>query len=161
MALTPDDLAAQLRTMREELADEIRAMTPKERRDLRNRTKSSRELVLKAITAIDQSEIVRTAVKKDKEAVHQLLAIDARWFQLERELAAFLNEVSSARLARHRELDVLATQTFALVKQLIRGPGNEHLIPIYEDMRHIRREERRKKGRKTSPDAEETATASE
>jgi hypothetical protein len=44
--LTPGDAVAQLRAMREELADEIGAMTPKERRDLRNRTKSSSELIL-------------------------------------------------------------------------------------------------------------------
>lgn len=147
MTLTPDDAAAQLRAMREELAEQIRAMTPKERRVLRNRTKSSRDLILQAVTAIDTSAAVSTAVKKDKESVLQLLAMDGRWFQLERELAAFLNEVSSARLARHRELDVLATQTFGLVKQLIRVPGNEDLIPIYHDMRLTRREDRRKKRR--------------
>jgi hypothetical protein len=92
-------------------------------------------------------------VRKDKEAMLQLLAVDGRWFELESELRAFLNEVSSARLARHRELDVIATQTFALVKQLIRAPGNEDLVPIYEDMRHVRREERRKK-RVAKPQAE-------
>ncbi|HEX3108544.1 MAG TPA: hypothetical protein VHU41_05585, partial [Thermoanaerobaculia bacterium] len=59
----------------------------------------------------------------------------------------------SARLARHRELDLIATQTFALVKQLIRIPGNENLIPVYQDMRNIRREERRKK-RDTKPPEE-------
>lgn len=145
MKLTPDDAITQLRGMREQLADEIGAMTAKERRVLRNRTKSSRELILKAVTAIDLSDLIRTAVKKDKEAVLQLLEIDGRWFNLERELAALLNEVSSARLARHRDLDLIATQTFALAKQLIRVPGNENLIPVYEDMRNIRREERRKK----------------
>ena len=154
MKLTPEAAVAQLSAMREELADEIGAMTSKERRDLRNRTKSSRELILKAVTAIDMSETISTAVRKDKEQVLQLLAIDGRWRQLESELSAFLNEVSSARLARQRELDLIATRTFGLVKQLVRAPGNENLVPIYEDMRNIRREERRKKRVAKPPSAE-------
>jgi len=145
MKLTPDDAVAQLRAMREQLADEIGAMTPKERRALRNRTKSSDELIQKSVTAIGMSETISNAVRKDSEQMFQLLAIDREWRQLESELSAFLNEVSSARLARHRALDLIATQTFGLVKQLIRVPGHENLIPVYEDMRNIRREERRKK----------------
>ncbi len=145
MKLTPDAAVAQLSAMRQDLADEIGAMTSKQRRDLRNRTKSSEELILKSVTAIGMSETISMAVRKDKEQMLQLLAIDGKWRELESALNAFLNEVSSARLARHRELDLIATQTFALVKQLIRAPGNENLVQIYEDMRNIRREERRKK----------------
>ena len=160
MNLTPDAALAQVRAIREELADEIGAMTAKERRVLRNRTKSSDELIQKSVTAIGLSEMISKAVRKDTEQMFQLLAIDGKWRQLESELAAFLNEVSSARLARHRELDLIATQTFALVKQLIRVPGNENLIQVYEDMRNIRREERRKKRRGVSPDAEEPTPSS-
>jgi hypothetical protein len=160
MKLTPDAALAQLRAIREELADEIGAMTAKERRVLRNRTKSSDELIQKSVTAIGLSEMISKAVRKDTEQMFQLLAIDGKWRQLESELSAFLNEVSSARLARHRELDLIATQTFALVKQLIRVPGNENLIQVYEDMRNIRREERRKKRRAASPDGEEPSPSS-
>ena len=152
--LTPDTAVAQLRVMRTELADEISAKTPKERRDLRNRTKSSDELILKSVTAIDKSETIAAAVRKDKEAMLQLLAIDGRWLNLEIELRAFLNEVSSARLARRRQLDLIATQTFALAKQLIRAPGNEELIPVFQEMQQIRREERRKKRRPAEDPAE-------
>jgi len=160
MKLTPDAALAQLRAMREQLADEIGAMTPKERRVLRNRTKSSDELIQKSVTAIGMSEMISKAVRKDDEQMFQLLAIDGKWRQLESELSAFLNEVSSARLARHRELDLIATQTFALVKQLIRAPGHENLVQVYEDMRHIRREERRKK-RRAKPDTEAGAATAE
>jgi hypothetical protein len=157
MKLSPDVVAAQIRAMREELADEISAMTAKERRDLRNRSKSSPDLIRQAISAIGKSDMIASAVKKDSEAMHQMLSADRQWASLQGELRAFLNEVSSARLARRRQLDVIATQTFALAKQLIRAPGNEDLIPIYEDMRHTRHEERRKKRRTpkaTEPPAE-------
>lgn len=153
MKRTPTATVHELRAMRDELADEIRAMTPKERRDLRNRTKSSEELIRKSVTAIDVSETISKAVRKDKEQMLQLLAVDGQWKQLEDELRAFLNEVSSARLARHRELDLIATQVFGLAKQLVRAPGNEDLVPIYQDMRHIRREERRKKGKPKKEEA--------
>ena len=147
MKLTPEVVVAQLRAMREELAGEIAAMSPKERRNLRNRSKSSPELILQSVAAIDTSPTIAAAVRKDKDAVLQMLAIDRLWASLEIELRAFLNEVSSARLARRRQLDVLATQTFGMVKQLVRAPGNENLMSIYEDMRLTRREERRKKRR--------------
>src|ERR1051326_7584802 len=130
MKLTPKAAFEQLRAMRIALADEISAMTPKQRRDLRNRTKSSQELILHSVTAIDQSETVAKAVRNDKEGVLQMLAVDSLWATLEDELRVFLNEVSSARLAPRRQLDLIATQTFAVVKQLIRAPGNEALVSI-------------------------------
>lgn len=145
MKRTPEEVVEQLRALREDIADEIRAMNAQQRRDLRNRTKSSPELISTATSAVGMSDTIAAAVGKNVGQVQDLMMADKRWGLLEGELRGFLNEVSSARLARRHQLDLIATQTFAVTKQLIRSPENRHLIPIFEEMQAIRKNDRRKK----------------
>lgn len=153
MAITPDQIVDQIHALRDELADEIRGMSAQQRRDLRNRTKSSPELISASVAAINMSESIAAAVGKSSKQVQGLLIADTQWGRLEGELRAFLNEVSSAGLARRHQLDVIATQTFAVTKQLIRSPENQDLIPIFEEMQEIRKKDRRKK-RVAKPESE-------
>jgi hypothetical protein len=153
MKRSPQEIANEITAMRAELADEIRAMSAQERRDLRNRTKSSRELIARSVGAIDQSATIAALVGKTKQEVLDLMMANSRWGVLEAELRTFLNEVTSAKLARSYQLDVIATQTFAAAKQLVRSPDNAHLIPAFEEMQAIRQHDRRKK-RRTPADAE-------
>lgn len=122
-------------------------MSAEQRRDLRNRTKSSPELISTSVSAIGMSGTIAAAVGKSSQEVQDLMAAGARWSLLEGELRKFLNEVSSAGLARRHQLDLIATQTFAVTKQLIRSPENQDLIPIFEEMQAIRKTDRRKKRR--------------
>ena len=151
MGRTPEQVLAQVTALREELAEEIRAMSAQQRRDLRNRTKSSPELISASIAAIGMSDIVAAAVGKNSQQVQDVINADKRWALLEGELRTFLNEVSSARLARHHQLDLIATQTFAVTKQLVRSPDNRDLIPIFEEMQAIRKQDRRKKRKSEEP----------
>jgi hypothetical protein len=82
---------------------------------------------------------------------------NSRWGLLEGQLRTFLNEVTSARLARSQQLDQIARQTFGLMKQLVLSPGNELLIPQFEEMQQLRKIERRKKRRRTATDPEAPA----
>lgn len=156
MKRTPEEVFHELRALRADLADEIRAMSADQRRDLRNRTKSSPELIISAVGAVGMSDTIAAAVGKSRQQVQGIMAADDRWSLLEGELRNFLNEVSSARLARRHQLDLIATQTFAVTKQLIRSPENQHLIPIFEEMQAIRKNQRRKK-RRTTTDPEAPA----
>src|SRR5206468_1813365 len=159
MKRTPEEVIDQLRALRADLAEEIRAMSAEQRRDLRNRTKSSRELISASASAIGMSDGIAAAVGKTREQVQDLMIADKRWSLLEGELRLFLNEVSSAGLARRHQLDLLATQTFAVTKQLVRSSEHQDLVPIFEEMETIRKNDRRKKRRATSQDAENAATA--
>ena len=85
------------------------------------------------------SDAIAAAVGRSRQKVQDLMMADKRWAQLEQELRGFLNEVSSAGLARRHLLDLIATQTFAVTKQLVRSPENENLIPIFERMQEIRK----------------------
>ena len=155
MKRTLEEVIEDIRALRAELADEIRAMNAPQRRDLRNRTKSSRELISASVAAIGGSDAVAAAVRQTKESVQGLMVADLRWGQLEQDLRAFLNEVSSAGLARRRQLDLIATQTYAVAKQLIRSPENADLIPLFEEMQEIRKQDRRKKRRTSEEPAVE------
>ncbi|HEX3581959.1 MAG TPA: hypothetical protein VH087_09380 [Thermoanaerobaculia bacterium] len=153
MSRTPEEVVEQLRALRNDLADEIRAMSADQRRDLRNRTKSSPELISASISAIGTSDTIAAAVGRNQQKVQNLMMADIRWALLEQELRGFLNEVSSAGLARRHQLDLIATQTFAVTKQLVRSPENRDLISIFEEMQAIRKHDRRKK-RAPKADAE-------
>lgn len=155
MRNTPEQVVEALRALRADLADEVRAMSAQQRRDLRNRTKSSPELISSSVSAIGMSDTIAAAVGKNSQQVQDLMKADKRWRLLEGELRKFLNEVSSAGLARRHQLDVIATQTFAVTKQLIRSPENQDLIPIFEEMQAIRKQARRTKRKKSEePPAE-------
>src|SRR5205085_1579433 len=156
MKRTPEEVVEALRALRSDLAEEIRAMSAEQRRDLRNRTKSSPELISSSVSAITMSDTIAAAVGKSGQQVQGIMAADSRWSLLEGELRKFLNEVSSAGLARRHQLDLIATQTFAVTKQLIRSPDNQELIPIFEEMQAIRKSQRRKK-RRTTTDPEAPA----
>lgn len=155
MARTPEEVIEQLRALRDDIADEIHSMTAQQRRDLRNRTRSSYELILSSAGAIGMSDTIATAVGKSSAEVQELIMAEKRWRQLEGELLSFWNAVSSAGLARRLQLDQIATQTFAVTKSLIRNPQHENLVSIFEEMQAIRKNERRKKRRKTEEPAPE------
>jgi hypothetical protein len=145
MKRTPNEIAAQIEALRAELADEIRATSAEQRRDLRNRTKSSEELIAKSVSAISQSSTIAALVGKNNDQVKDLILWGSRWATLEMELRTFLNEVLSTKLAHRHTVDLIATQTYAALKQLVRSPENAHLIPIFEEMQAIRKNDRRKK----------------
>lgn len=149
MKMTPDEAAEQIGAIRAALKPEITAMTPRQRRDLRNRTKTSPELIQSSLTAIGMSEKISGGVGKNAVQFKDLMLENSRWGLLEGELRTFLNEVTSARLARSQQLDQIARQTFGLMKQLVLSPGNEELMPQFLAMQQLRKTERRKKRRAT------------
>jgi hypothetical protein len=147
MKMTPDEAAEQIDAIRQALKEKLTAMSPRERRDLRNRTKTSPELIQSSLTAIGMSDKISAGVGKNADQFADLMLENSRWGLLEGQLRTFLNEVTSARLARSQQLDQIARQTFGLMKQLVLTPGNEDLIPQFEAMQQLRKIERRKKRR--------------
>src|SRR6476469_3260340 len=131
MKMTPDEAAEQVAAIRAALKEELTAMSARQRRDLRNRTKTSPELIQSSHAAISMSEKIAVAVGKSAEQFQDLMLANSRWGVLEGEVRTFLNEVTSARLARSQQLDRIARQTFGFLKQLILSPGNEELMPQF------------------------------
>jgi len=153
---TPAEVIQQLRDFRAQIEDDLDPMTPDQRRDLRDRTKHSRETVISAVSAIGMSDNVKGAIGMSSADVQELIILTDRWADVELALKALLNGVSSANLKRRYQLAAIADHAFAVTKQLVRWPENSHLIPIYEEMQRLRKLERQKKRhRKTEEPAAE------
>ena len=145
---TPEDVREQIRAVRSQIEDDVTPMTAAQRRGLRDRTKHSHETIAAATAAIGMSEKVSGAIGLSKEQVDDLIMLVERWKATEGHLRELLNGVSSANLARRRQLALIADHVFAVTKQLVRWPENGHLIPIYEEMQELRKKERKTKRRK-------------
>jgi len=100
--------------------------------------------VVASISAIGASNKVATALGRSAPEVVGIIDAKGRWSAVEDELRGFLNGVSSANLARRHQLDLIATQAFAITKQLARSPENAELVPHLREMQRLRKLERRK-----------------
>ena len=146
---TPEQVVEQLRAVRSQIEDDLSPMTPDQRRDLRDRTKHTRETIVAAISAIGMSERVAGTIGRSAGDVRALIGLTDRWTQVEGDLRGLLNGVSSANLMRRYQLALIADHAFAVTKQLIKWPENADLIPIFEEMKRLRNLERRTKKQKS------------
>ncbi|HEX3110188.1 MAG TPA: hypothetical protein VHU41_13930 [Thermoanaerobaculia bacterium] len=144
---TPEEVAEQLSALRSQIEDDVAAMTPQQRRDLRDRTKHSPETIAAASAAIGMSNNVSAALGMTSEDMRELMMLAIRWEKVEQDLQALYNGVSSANLRRRHRLNLIADHVFAVTKQLVRS-GSEQLVSIYEEMERLRKVERQKKTRK-------------
>lgn len=142
--LTPEELTARLRELREQF-DEMKALSFAQRRDLRNKTKTSEPAIHASISAVGTSDKVAHAVGRSADDVREIISATTRWTAVEGELRAFLNVVSSANLVRRYELALISTQAYSITRQLVRNPENAALVPIFTEMKRLRKLERRRR----------------
>ena len=64
---TPEEVSERLRGIRSEIEDEVKEMTFEQRRDLRNKTKTSREIIIASISAVGMSDKVANALGRSAE----------------------------------------------------------------------------------------------
>jgi len=154
--VAPETVVQKLRAIRAEIEEEVHDLSNDQRRDLRNRTKTSSESIISSINAIGMSDKIAGAVGRPASEVRGILDASRRWTAVEAELRTFLNAVSSANLMRRYQLALIATQTFAITKQLVRDPANEHLIPQFTEMTRLRKLELLKRAAAKKNDEEPT-----
>ncbi len=141
---TPEDVIEQLRAIQSQF-DEIKSLSFAERRDLRNKIKTSEALVQASVSVIGASDNVAHAIGRSAEDVLEIFSDRRRWYSVESELRTFLNGVSSANLIRRYQLELIAGHAYAIAARLALIPENAALIPFVEEMRRLRKLERRKK----------------
>ena len=141
---TPEDVIAQLQAIRSEL-DEIKALSFAERRNLRNKIKTSEATLQASVSIIGASDRVAHAIGRSAEDVLEIFSDRRRWSSVEGELRTLLNEVSSANLVRRYQLELIAGHAYAIAARLALDPANAALIPFVEEMQRLRKLERRKK----------------
>jgi len=141
---TPEDVIEQLRGIQSEF-DEIKALSFAERRDLRNKIKSSEATLLASVSIIGASDNVAHAIGRSAENVLGIFSDRGRWYAVEGELRTLLNGVSSANLVRRHQLELIAGHAYTIAARLARDPANAILIPLVEEMQRLRKLERRRK----------------
>ncbi|HEV7488281.1 MAG TPA: hypothetical protein VGQ65_21610 [Thermoanaerobaculia bacterium] len=150
---TPEDVVEQLRAILSEL-DEITPLSFAERRDLRNKLKTSEETVQASVSIIAASDKVANAIGWSSEDVLEIFSDRRRWSFVESELRTLLNGVSSANLRRRHQLEMIAGDAYAIAARLARDPANADLIPFVEEMQRLRKlERRRKRSSRRAPEA--------
>lgn len=151
---TPEDVVEQLRAIRSEL-DEIKPLSFAERRNLRNKIKTSEDALQASVSIIGASDKVAHAIGRSAEDVLEIVSDRRRWSFVESELRTLLNGVSSANLVRRYQLELIAGNAYAIAARLARDPANAVLIPFVEEMQRLRKLERRRKpASRTEPEAQ-------
>ena len=151
---TPEDVSEELRAIGLEFDDEIKSLSFAERRDLRNKIKTSEAALQASVSIIGASDKVAHAIDRSAEDVLVIFSDRRRWYSVESELRTLLNGVSSANLVRRHQLELIAGHAYAIAARLARDPANAILIPFVEEMQRLRKLERRRKpASRTEPEA--------
>lgn len=151
---TPEDVVEQLRAILAEL-DEITPLSFAERRDVRNKLKTSEETVQASVSIIASSDKVANAIGWSSDDVLQIFSDRQRWAFVESELRTLLNGVTSANLRRRHQLETIASDAYAIAARLARDPANADLIPFVEEMQRLRKlERRRNRSSRRAPEAQ-------
>jgi hypothetical protein len=141
--LAPEAIVDQLRGIRSQIA-EVTPLNAQQRASVRNRILASNEVMQASINAIGASPIVSNAVGQ-AEDVRGLQEESNRWTAVEDELRGLLSGIAGANLIRRQRLSVIAGQTFAISKQLVRDPANAQLVPHVEEIKRLKSFALRKK----------------
>jgi len=150
---TPEDVTERLRAIQSE-CDEIKSLSFAERRDLRNKIKTSEAALQASVSIIGASDKIANAIGRSADDVREIFSERQRWYAVEGELRTLLNGVSSANLVRRYQLELIAGHAYTIAARLARDPANALLIPFVEEMQRLRKLERRKKpARRTEPEA--------
>jgi len=151
---TPEDVVERLREIPAEFDDEIKSLSFAERRDLRNKIKTSDAALQASVSIIGASDNVAHAIGRSVEDVLEIFSDRRRWYAVESELRTLLNGVSSANLVRRYQLELIAGHAYTIAARLARDPANAILIPLVEEVQRLRKLERRKKPvSRTEPEA--------
>ena len=142
-SLTPEAIVDQLRGIRSQIA-EVTPLNAQQRAFARNRILASNEILQASFNAIGASPIVSNAVGQ-AEDVRGMHEESNRWTAVEDELRGLLNGIAGANLIRRQRLSVIAAQTFAISKQLVKDPANAQLVPHVEEIQRLKSLKRRKK----------------
>jgi len=142
--ITADALIEQLRSLNSQIPV-VAPMTPGERQNVRNRARTSHEVLKASISVIGADGLIPQAIGQQPDAVQELCDEAVRWQRAEDELRAMLNGVAGANLVRHQRLSALAARACGICAQLAKDPEHFGLIPHVEEVKRLRRLERRKK----------------
>jgi hypothetical protein len=162
--VTAEGIIQQLRTVSAQIP-EVSPLTPQQREILRRsiRTSKNGEIVESSISIIGAADLVSLAVGVNADEVHAMRDESGRWTAVEDELRAMLNGVAGANLIRRQKIATIAERAYGVGSQLARDPEHSVLVPHVQEIKRLKKIERRKKPAPTqqtpSPTAPQAAKA--
>lgn len=152
-AATPDAAIEQIRALRATLP-EVAALTPQQRKMLRNSSQTAEPIVQSSLNVIGVSSVVSTAVGQPIENVRKLQQQAILWKAVEAEARSLLAGLVGANALRRDQLALLGIHAYAVAAQAARVPENEVLVSHVEEIRRLKRMARRKKSATPAPEVE-------
>jgi hypothetical protein len=143
-ALSPDEVVAQLRALRQQIG-EVTPLTKQQRTALRGHAALPNDVVQASINTLGASDDMQQVLGQPVDDVRQLAEDANRWIAVEDELRAMLKGVAGANLIRRQRVGLLSVQAYAISQQLVRDPRNANLLPHVEEVKRLRSLSRRKK----------------
>jgi hypothetical protein len=143
--LTPDEVIAQLRSMRSQI-EEVAPLSKEQRKQLKQRLRNQPKSVVEAaINVLGVLDNVSQAIGQPLDEVRQLQDDSIRWEAVADEVRAFLNGIEGANLNRRQQLALIAVQAYAIGTQLAKDPDKVVLVPHVEEVKRLKAVARRKK----------------
>jgi hypothetical protein len=144
--LTPEDVFKQLRTLREQISDDLAPLTKEQRQQLADQARRQPNTVLQSsINIIGTADLISQAVGMPAEDVRQMCDASNRWTAVADELRALLNGVEGANLVRQQRLVQIATRAYTIGSSLAGDPDNAELVSHVEETKRLKKLARRKK----------------
>ena len=158
-SITAEALIDQLRSLNSQIPI-VTPMTAAERRNARSTSRTSQPVLQASISVIGAENVVSQVVGHQPNEVQDLCDDSVRWSRVEDELRAMLNGVAGANLVRRQRLSTIANRAYGVGSQLARSPEYVALVPHVEEVKRLRKLERRKKPAPT-PQTPSAATPAE
>ena len=149
-ALSPDEVVAQLRALRQQIG-EVTPLTKQQRKALRGHAALPNDVVQASINALGASDGVQQVLGQPVDEARQMAEDANRWIAVEDELRAMLKGIAGANLIRRQQVGLLSVQAYVISQQLVRDPSNASLLPHVEEIKRLRSLGRRKKPAKPAP----------
>ncbi len=142
--LEPETVVEQLRVLRGHIG-EVTPLTSNERKQLRERGKTSNQIVQSSINVLGAHDGVSQAVAQQADGVRRLVDEANRWTAVEDELRTMLGGISGANLVRRQRIALIAAQAYNIGTQLARDPANAELRAHVQEIKRLKAFARRKK----------------
>jgi hypothetical protein len=142
----------QLRALNGQIAD-VAPLTAEQRDFVRRRARSSNNVnvVQASISVIGAADLVSQAVGHEADDVREICAESNRWADVENELRAMLNGITGANLIRRQRLAFIIERAYGVGSQLALDPEHAGLVPHVQEIKRLRKLQRRKKPSPAAP----------
>jgi hypothetical protein len=148
-AMSPEDVVAQLRNLRQHIG-EMTPLTKLQRRGLTHATLPN-SVVQASINALGASADLQQVLGHPADDVRQMAEDANRWTAVEDELRGMLKGIAGTNLIRRQRVGLLSVQAYVMSQQLARDPNNASLLPHVQEIKRLRALGRRKKPATSAP----------